>query len=331
MSQHARALRFHATGNPSEVLQLDEIPLGDPGEGQVRVRMLAAPVNPADLNTIEGKYGVRPTMPAVPGNEGVGEVEAVGAGVQGLAPGDRVVLGSGIGTWCDRCLAAASDLARVPRELPVDQAAMVRVNPPTALLMLREFVGLSAGDWVIQNAANSVVGRCVIAVAKSRGLRTINVVRRPELVAELEASGADVVVSDDAGTLPDFRERTGGAKIRLAMNAVGGESALRLANQLAPGGVMVTYGAMGRQPLKIPNGLLIFKDLQFRGFWLTRWFRDADADARARLIGEIAGMMKSGEVQIPVAARYPLEDWKEAVAAASAGARAGKILFTMSA
>jgi len=257
-------------------------------------------------------------------------VEAVGPGVEGLAPGDRVVLGSGIGTWCDRCLAAASDVARVPRELPVDQAAMVRVNPPTALLMLREFVGLAPGDWVIQNAANSAVGRCVIAVAKSRGLRTINVVRRPELVAELEASGAEAVVCDDAGALPDLRERTGGAKIRLALNAVGGESALRLANQLAPGGVMVTYGAMGRQPLKIPNGLLIFKDLQFRGFWLTRWFRDADAIARARIIDEIAAMMQSGELRIPVAATYPLDAWKEAVAAASAGSRPGKILFTMS-
>jgi len=330
MSLEVRALRFHRTGMPGEVLQLDRIPVRDPGPGEVRVRVLAAPINPADLNTIEGKYGVQPELPAVPGNEGVGEIEALGAGVAGFGPGDRVVLPSGVGTWAEACVAPAADVVRVSPRLDVAQAAMLRVNPPTALLMLREFVALRPGDWVVQNAANSAVGRCVIALARGNGWRTLNVVRRPELVPELEAAGGDVVVSEEAGALPsDLRDRTGGAAIRLGLNAVGGESALRLANLLAPGGVLVTYGAMGRQPLKIPNGLLIFKDLQFRGFWLTRWFRAADPAARAAVLGELAELMAAGTLRIPVAGRFGLGDAGAALAAAAAGGRAGKILFTM--
>ena len=321
------ALRFHRTGPPGEVVQCDTLEWAEPGPGEVRVRMLAAPVNPADLNMIEGKYGVQPPLPAVLGNEGVGEVESIGSGVGDLKAGDRVVLASEIGTWAEWAMAPAHLLRRVRADLPVEQAAMVRVNPPTALLMLTRFVTLAPGEWVIQNAANSAVGRSAIAIARARGWRTINVVRRPELVAELEEAGGDVVVSDDSGKLPDFAPLTGGGPVRLALNAVGGESALRLASVLAPGGVVVTYGAMGRQPLKIPNGLLIFKDLRFVGFWLTRWMKAAAADELDLVFAELEELMVRGLIPLPVAARFPLARHHEALEAAACGGRAGKILF----
>jgi trans-2-enoyl-CoA reductase len=323
-----RALRVHQPGPAASSVALDTLPLHTPAPGEALVRVLATPVNPADLNLIEGKYGRQPALPFVPGTEGVAVVESTGPGVSGLSAGDHVLLPSDWGAWRERGTLPAADLIAVPRDIPVHQAAMLRVNPCTALLMLREFAALSPGDHVIQNAANSGVGRCVIALARARGIRTINIVRRPELVDELKALGADTVVCDANTTARDFREAAGGAPVRLALNAVGGESALRLANTLAPGGVHITYGAMGLQPLRVPNSLLIFRDITFRGFWVTRWFGNAAPESRRAVISEVAALAQSGVLHVPVAAAFGLEDFASALGQAAAGARAGKILFT---
>lgn len=289
--------------------------------------MLAAPINPADLNVIEGKYPIGPAHPGVPGVEGVGVVEEVGVAVQSLRVGDRVLLSREMGTWREACVLPAEVLHKVPKEIPIEQAAMLKINPATALRMLSDFVPLEPGEWVLQNAANSGVGLSVIQLARSKGWRTINFVRRPELVEDLRKAGADVVLLDEGDPEAQIRQATGNAPVRLALNAVGGESALRLAKALAPSGTIVTYGAMGRQPLKIPNGLLIFQDLTWRGFWVSQWYRRATTEEREAMLTELCALAQRGVLHTPVERIYPLEEAAAALEYAATGRRRGKILF----
>jgi mitochondrial enoyl-[acyl-carrier protein] reductase / trans-2-enoyl-CoA reductase len=305
-------------------------PVAPPGRGEVRVAMLAAPVNPADLNIIEGQYGELPGLPAVIGNEGAGRVAAVGEGVAGLSPGDLVAV-LRRGTWARNITLPADDLFKLPGELDPWQASMMGVNPPTALLMLRGFVNCQPGDWVVQNAANSAVGRAVIQIARARGLRTLNVVRRKELFDELAGLGADRVVTEETDLRKETKALCDGARPRLALNAVGGQSALNIANALAPGSTLVTFGGMARQPLKIPNSLLIFKDLRFTGFWLTRWKSHASAEEKSAVFSDLANLSLTGNLRIAIHQTYPLEELTAALEAAAAPSRKGKILLDLAA
>ena len=328
--QKIRATVIREHGDPQKVAQLETVDLPAPAAGEVRVRVRFAPINPADLNVIEGKYPIRPTLPGTPGVEGVGVVEELGSGVVNLSPGMIVSLPHRFGTWREAGNAPASELVPVPANVALEQAAMLRINPATALLMLREFVDLHPDEWVIQNAANSAVGRCVIRLARHFGWRTINVVRRADIVDELKSEGADVVLVDGDKLGEEIKAATNGAPIRLALNAVGGDSAVRLGGALAPGGVIVTYGAMARQPLKIPNGQLIFQDIAWRGFWVSRWYQNAGAAKSAALLAELSGLAASGVIAIPVEAIYPLEEIADAIAHAHRGQRSGKILLRCS-
>src|SRR5438876_12141845 len=267
MNRNIKAVVYERHGNPTEVLRVETQPWPKPAPDEVVVEMRAAPINPADLNAIEGKYPLRPTLPATPGFEGAGVVAELGANVKDFETGAPVILPHNLGTWREAAAVKADELVAVPPEIEPVQAAMLKINPMTAWRLLHDYVELKRGEWLIQNAANSAAGRAVIQIARELGYRTVNVVRREELVEELRIEGGDVVLIDGESLRDDVKEATSGGQIRLGLNAVGGDSALRLANTLAPGSTMVTYGAMSLQPLKIPNGLLIFKDLRFRGIW----------------------------------------------------------------
>ncbi len=314
-------------GNPLEVLELRDEPARAPGPGEVRVHRILAPINPADLNTVEGTYPTRATPPAVPGVEGVGIVESVGTGVAGLEPGARVIFPHGYGTWREAGTLSAQGLTLVPEGVPWHEAAMIKINPATAWRMLHDFAPLPPGSWVAQNAANSAVGRHVIALARELGVRTLNIVRRAELAPELQAEGADAVLTEEEATPERVREVTGGTPIPLAFNAVGGESASRLSGLLATGGTLVTYGAMSRQPTRLPAGRLIFKDLRFRGFWVSRWYEEASAEAREAMFVELFDFARRGVLRTPVEQVYPVANALAAIARAQEGGRSGKILL----
>jgi NADPH:quinone reductase-like Zn-dependent oxidoreductase len=224
-----------------------------------------------------------------------------------------------------RCPAVA--LVAVPESIPVEQAAMLRINPATALCLLEEFVHFQPGEWVVQNAANSGVGRAVIQIARACGWRTVNVVRRAGLEEELRSIGADVVLEEGDHLAKRIVEATNGAPIRLGLNAVGGECALGLAKALAEGGTLATYGAMSLQPLRIPNGLLIFKDLSFRGFWVSRWYEKATPEQKLSLFKKLFAWAEAGVLHTPVEAVYPLSEAPAAVAHAMRARRSGKVLF----
>ena len=318
-------LVFHQTGNPADVLTWTRFALRPPESGHVLVRILAAPINPADLNTIEGTYGVKPALPAVPGIEGCGVVEASGA--VGFHPGERVMFLRRAASWSTHTSVPADSLFKLPPDIDPLQAAMLKVNPATAWRLLEGFESLSPGDWIVQNLGNSAVGRCVIQLARDLGVRTVSFVRRSAMAGELRELGADQVFPDDEDGLTSAKAVLGGAAAALAFNAVGGESALRLMKLLRQGGTHITYGAMGRKPLTLPNGLLIFRDLRVRGLWLTRWVENTPADEVAALYRNLADRVTSGRLVQPVDATFPLAAFQDALVRLEAPERTGKVLF----
>ncbi len=320
---------YETHGNPTEVVRVIEQPWPVAAADEVVVQMRAAPVNPADLNAIEGKYPVRLTLPATPGMEGAGVVVQLGSEVRNLRMGDQVILPHNFGTWREACAVKAEQLVLAPAGIDPVQAAMLKVNPITAWRLLHDFVSLGQGDWFIQNAANSAAGRAAIQIARELGYRSANMVRRPELIPELKGEGADVVLLDGEQLREEVAEATARAPIRLALNAVGGESALRMAKTLASDATMVTYGAMSLQPLTIPNGMLIFKNLHFTGFWVNKWYDAASAEERAATFAPLFKMALRGLLRTKVEESYSLGEATEAVRHAMQNKRAGKIVFKM--
>jgi trans-2-enoyl-CoA reductase len=329
MSESIKAIVYEAHGKPEEVLRLEEQPIPAIGADEALVRIHASPINPADLNQIEGKYPIRRPLPATPGFEGAGIVEKIGTAVRNLTLGTQVILPHTIGAWREAAVAKAEELVAVPREIAPEQAAMLKINPLTAWRMLHDFVRLEPGEWVIQNAANSGVGRAVIAMGRELGLRTLSLVRREELIEQLRQEGGDVVLLDNDEARAAAAEATKQAAIRLGINQVGGDSALRLAKIVAPEAVIVTIGAMSLQPIQLPNGLLIFKNLHFTGFWVNKWYEQATPAARQEAFDRIFDLAQRGLLQTKIERTYALTDFASAVERASQGGREGKIIFRM--
>ena len=328
MEKTFKAALYETHGNPAEVLRVVDLPWPQPAPAEVVVQMSAAPINPADLNSIEGKYPIKAPLPATPGMEGAGIVIEVGSAVRDLAIGTQVILPHSFGTWREIAVIAADRLVAVPREIEPIQAAMLKVNPITAWRMIHDFVSLRKGDWLIQNAANSGAGQCAIQIARELGFKTVNVVRRRELVEELRSLGGDVVLVDGDNLRDEVAAATNKVPIRLALNAVGGENALRVAKCLASDGTMVTYGAMSLEPLCIPNGMLIFKNLRFTGFWVNKWYEAATPEQRAETFAPLFEMAKRGLLRTKVEKTYPLSEAQAGIQHASRNKRSGKIVFT---
>ncbi len=320
-------------GEPRAVLALEQGELPDPGEGQILVCMEMAPVNPADLNLIEGRYGYRPDTPFVAGLEGGGIVEKCGPGVASSLTGMRVLPPMRAGAWQTALVADLADCVVLPERIVPEQAATLRVNPSTALRMLSDFGELQRGDWVAQNASNSAVGRHVIQIARHRGFRTLNFVRREEVMDELQkelgSSENGAVILDDDSAKDAGRAALDGAPLKLALNCVGGESASRLISLLANGGTIVTYGAMSRRPLTVSNAHLIFKDIVCRGFWVSRWLEHASSIARQAMFEELGRLAIDGVLSTPVDSVHKFADFASAVERAAEGARHGKVLIDM--
>ena len=320
-----KAIQIEAFGNPAEVMKLVDIPdVGTPGEGEVVIALEASPINMSDLLMISGRYGYRPKLPAVVGTEGVGRVVAVGGGVRHLKAGDRTLIPYPAAAWAERIKVDASRLR--PLTGDVHQLAMLGINPPTAYLMLSDYVTLPSGAWVIQNAANSGVGRALIGIAKSLGLKTVNVVRRDDVVAELKAIGGDVVLVDGPDLAKRVKAETGGAPIALAVDGVADTATANLMGCLAEKGVLVFYSAISGKPFVGPAQPLIFRDVSLRGFWLANWFKAATPDQITEMYDRLTPLVASGAIKSPVAGTYSFAQIGEAVAVAAKNR--GKALFT---
>ena len=322
-------IQFDQTGNPAEVLQLKERTLAPPTGHEVRVRMRYAPVNPADLNFIEGTYGRAAHPPCIPGHDGCGEVEAVGSAVTSLAKGDVVAPLLGTGCWTQHLTAPERHFAKLPSQIDQVQASMLRINPVTAWARLKLYVTLEKGEWVAENAAHSAVGRALVQIAHHRGLRRINCVRRVELFDELKALAAEAVFLDNAEGVAEAKKLVSSEPVRLATNAVGGDSAIHLMDLLSSEGVMVTYGAMSRRSLKVPNKFLIFKNLQLHGLWITKWFEKASTPELHAVLDPLTALIEKNELVTAVDQIVPLAHFKQAILRAQQGSRHGKVILDL--
>lgn len=323
-----RAIRFKSFGVPHEVCRCVEVADPElPAAGEITVRLAASPINPADVLNITGQYGKRAVLPAIPGAEGIGTISACGADVGELAVGDRVMLPA-LQNWVEFRNISAGRVVKIPADGDALQLASLRITPPTAHLLLRDMVALPPGDWVIQNAANSAVGREMIRVAHQRKLRTINVVRREGLDDLLRGDGADAVLVDGDDLAARVDEVVGGDPIRLAIDAAGGLPSAHLIECLGPNGLFVNYGMLTGQACLIDPKHLIFKGVTARGFWLSVELERLGWAATVKLYHQLAARVIKGESRVEIAGQYPIEDIQAALQHAQQPGLGGKVILT---
>ncbi|MDB4253546.1 zinc-dependent alcohol dehydrogenase family protein [Gammaproteobacteria bacterium] len=333
-SEHDSQIKYVSysqLGNPADVLEVKKETSRALSSGEVRVKVLAAPINPSDLLQISGNYGVDPVLPARPGSEGVGRVTELSPEIKSLKVGQLVLLASG-SSWTEEIVAPAEGFLPLPNLGPIsaeiiEQLAMSAVNPLTALLMLTSYGDIEEGQWIVQSAANSAVGGYVIQLAKQRGIKTVNIVRREGLADDLMAKGADVVLIDGPDLTAQIAEATDNASIMLALDPVGGDTYGRLANSLGYGGTLVTYGVLSGKPATLDTGKIIFNDTRLRGFWLYKWYQTATMQEMQAAFGQVIPLIANGTLKANIDSRYTVDQIKQAVTRAWEGGRNGKVLI----
>ena len=313
-------------GPPEDGVRCADVPdVGAPGAGEVVFDVLAFPINPADVSMCRGSYRLRPTLPATPGAECLGRVAAVGAGVSHVKAGDLVV-NLQRENWAQKRRVKADDVIPVPAGIDVLQGAMLRINPATALLLLSDVVDLKPGDWVVQNVANSAVGRLVISLARARGIKTMNVVRRESLFAELTALGADACVVDGPELAEMVREKAEGGAIRLGLDAVSGRATARLSACVGEGGAVCNYGSMSGEDPVMARAALIGNRQKLVGFILGGALSTRTLAQVRAIYADLGAQVAKGILSAPVEKVYPIEDIKTALVHAQRAERTGKIL-----
>ena len=329
-----KAIVFDRFGPPEEVLHVRDIPEPKPGPGEVKVRMIASPINPSDLLYIAGQYGLKPpTFPATPGFEGVGTVVESGGGLIGwLRKGKRVaVLNDRDGNWGEFTVASAKQVIPIPDEIPDEQAASFFVNPATAVILTRRVFTIAPGEWLLQSAAGSALGKMIIALAKLDGVRTINVVRRPEQLDELKKLRADEVILEKDGIEEQVRKITGGAGVKFALDPVGGSTGTEVIRCLADGGTCRLYGLLSGESVSVDPRSLITGSKTIQGFWLADFMKALGLVAKLSLIGEIRTLMKAGVLKTEAGIAFPLDRIADAVRKAVAPGKSGKVLLKIGA
>jgi NADPH:quinone reductase-like Zn-dependent oxidoreductase len=331
-----RALLFRETGDPKEVLHLEEIADPTPGEGEVLLRVLFSPVNPSDLHMVRGRYGYQPELPASPGGEGVGLIEAIGPGVQGLLVGTRVLCIGTWNLWREKLVCKATQVLEVPDQISSETAATCYTNPLTAWALTQSSHQLKQGDWLLQTAAASSVGRLVLQLAKIYGFRTINVVRKREQEQVIRVYGGDeVICTADEDLRSRIQEITNGRGIERAIDCVAGELGAEIVRNLAPAGTMLQYGALSshrqtdprkfQMPIFSPQ--LIYSAATVRGWWIPRWVDSQPIESVRQYMKDLLGFVARGTLTIPETRSIPMSRYSEAIAAADGGDAGGRKLL----
>ncbi|KAF7823502.1 enoyl-[acyl-carrier-protein] reductase, mitochondrial [Senna tora] len=341
LSPPSKAVVYDLQGPPDSVTKLIDLPPVEIKENDVCVKMLAAPINPSDINRIEGVYPVRPQPPAIGGYEGVGEVHSVGSAVTGLSPGDWVIPSPpSSGTWQTYLVKDQNVWHKVNKDVPMEYAATITVNPLTALRMLEDYITLNSGDAIVQNGATSMVGQCVIQLAHVHGIHSINILRDragiDEVKEKLKKLGADEVFTESQLEVKNVKSLLGNIpEPALGFNCVGGNSASLVLKFLRQEGTMVTYGGMSKRPITVSTSSFIFKqaiyhiskgfqktqvnivlieekDLSLRGFWLQRWMTTDKAGESRKMIDSLLDLVRDGKLKYEMEL-VPFEKFKTAL------------------
>ena len=321
-----QAICYHEHGDPFDVLSSDNVPLENLGPREVRIELQAATIHPSDFGLIQGSYGKLKELPAVAGREGVGKIVEVGPDVKEEVLHKVVSFPDGVGAWQEYCHANVDEIILLPALVPYNQLAVSILNPLTAWRLLNDFEYLREGDVIIQNAANSAVGLCVMQFAKRLGVTCVNLVRSEDRLSDLKSFGANEVWLDNEDVPQRIQEFTDKKGCAMALNSVGGRSAVRLAKCVSGGGVHITFGAMDSEPVRFPTRNLIFDDIRFVGFWLDRWKRKKSLAQLRNSLEEVLQPLALNEIRYPIDSVFAIEDFKAALQR-NAESRFGKVLL----
>lgn len=322
-----KSAQFDSVGLPAEVLTIKEVETPQPGPGEVRIKVTTCNINPSDIMFVQGLYGIRPRFPAVGGFEAAGIIDEAGEGVP-LKVGQRVIF-TAIGVWQEYVKVPAKGIIPIPDAMTDEVACQAFVNPFTAFAMLDES-GLQPGDWLMLTAGASAFGKFVIQLCKQRGIKTIATVRRPEQVEELKAIGAtEVINTKETDMVKAVREITEKQGVHCAFDAVGGEVGGALVDCLGMNGTVYVFGLLSLGLTPINTGVMIFKNLSIKGFWLTSWMASKSGKELAGITREVLTMLTTNQLKADVEATYSLDEIKEAVEHADRPGRKGKVLLDL--
>jgi len=300
-----KAVRFHKTGGP-EVLQLDDVQVGDPGQGQARIRHTAIGVNFIDTYQRSGLYPMQ--LPATAGNEGAGVVEQVGSGVTALKVGDRVAYTGQVGSYCTERLVQADRVVKVPEGISDEQAASMMLKGMTVQYLIHSTYPVKKGDTVLWHAAAGGVGLIACQWLKALGVTVIGTVGSPEKAKLAKAHGAEHVIDYSKENFVErVKEITGGRKVPVVYDSVGKSTWEGTLDCLRPLGMWVSFGnASGAVP-PLNTGILAQKGSLYltRPTLVTYTASREDLEARSKSLFDI---VKSGKVKIEITARYKLAD-----------------------
>lgn len=296
---------------------------------EVRIGMLAMNILPADLLQMNRLYGHQPSVPYIPGHEGVAVVLEKGSEITDLHAGDRVLPIGVFGVWADELVVQRRSLVAVQSNSDVLQQAMLAANPATAWVLLKHQMDIQAGQWVVQNAANSAIGQCTRQLAAHLNINLINVVRRPEAVSSNEGGYWLVDDGKDAESLKaKVQKITCGENLVLGLDAIGGSASQALAASLSPQGRLVLYGLLSGAPSTISAHDLVFRNIQVQGFWLANWFSDPENRKNAKTVyPAVIDIAAQNVLQMNIEKIYELSDIHEAIAHSARAKRQGKILL----
>ncbi|MFM0153537.1 zinc-binding dehydrogenase [Paraburkholderia sediminicola] len=322
-----RSVIYSSFGNPADVLQVAERSTPNPGAGQVRIKSTLSPIHNHDLWTIRGQYGYKPQLPAVGGTEVAGVIDAIGAGVEHLKPGQRVVVAGIHEAWADYVLAPAAVVVPLPDAIS-DETGCQLIAMPLSAVMLLEYLHLEPGQWFIQNTANGAVGKTLAMLANARGINVVNLVRREAGIAELAEVGIGNAVSTESdGWKTQVRDIVGDAPLVAGVDSVGGDASGDIFGLLGENGTLVSFGAMSGELMRISSGDAIFKQATVKGFWASKVFEVTSGADKARMIGELLRLAASGELKLPVEAVFNVGSVAQAATASEKSARKGKVLL----
>ncbi len=314
---------FEVAGKPSDVLQIEEVAVPSLGPDDVLVKVGLSPINPSDVMFIQNLYGIRPQFPSPAGFEGYGVIEAVGENVK-MTKGTRVSF-RGMGAWGEYVTTSQFYVIPVPDAMPDSSAAQLFVNPFTAVVMVEES-GVKEGEWLLITACGSALGKAAVQLCKKKGIKTIGTVRRNEMVDELKAFGADEVINISEENLPQRVMEITGKGVEGVLECVGGATTEEAMKCMKRGGLMQIYGLMSLEDPRLNIGLMIFKELKIRGFWLTDWLKRVSPETSRGVAKEVISLLATGEIQMPVESYYGLDEIGKAATHADAPGRWGKIL-----
>jgi len=282
--------------------------------------------------TLKGEYGIGAKYPFVPGLEGSGRVVAAGSGLMGRwLMGKRVALATGVGgLWADYAVVDATGAIPLPEGVSFGSGAMSAVNPLTALALIS--LARRGGHWaVVSTGAGGQLGRMIRKRAREKGVKVINVVRRADQVAQLQAEGARFVLnSSDARFDEDLAQLCRDLRCRMAFDAVGGAMTGRLVAALRPGGEVLVYGALEQAAIQLHPGQMIFREATVRGFWLSKWLPRQGLPRLLWSAREATQALKGGFAVSDVARVVTPETAQEGIAAYAASMSAGKTLIRFS-